>query len=1363
MVSLSKESWTIPDNLSSVNHDDMTGNSDNHSSELSLDTSLSSLSSSQLYLVPSKSTMGNSSKYSPCLPIWIQQYEKLSEYLINSTNYFNVLLSLLSQDANSLDHAVFSLLRMLPPNRDLDRYIMANFRRCIDGSNEVNVSQYDIKWSSVFSAHDFSLLCYQFLLFHDIRMKSQQSIKEENFSPIFDHLTLLLEKFDWTKKIALQLSSALFAFNEICQISLSCMSSVEKKYDSVASICTIVPQICLVKFFQSIFSMIDPFLDVVEGNYEILLIDSYIERTLDSFLRLISNYFSIETETKILDVTMILPSVERLVQYLLRHEISHSTLFMELLSRLLAKMPSKDIAKKLLLSCIAPLYSCSLLSPNWNEIYFSISILDCFLGDELKLQNLQNPSCDILSTSFLKEIFTKLLELVKNDQSQLFDDNVDDVNPLLVNYLHVTWMIVHHSLVRCSSEDSNTESSKAFSSSDISLFHDFIDLLFHQFLFIGPDIVGPFYSVHGYPRSKNIETRKMSLILAWEMASIDQSLLQYFLDCGRSCYLDISHYSSEGTQLVESRGGYDFRLGNTFCGIVNPGCLCYLISVVQSLFMMKKFRMEILSIDFSFLSSSDLTALSVNLQQDLAIFQALQLLFAKLQDSLYSVLDIKFFYSKLVDHDRKPINPNIQQDASEFLSRLFQSLENVYNGILVHHFKALSSSSSQDLSSTAVTSDMNSSSSSTVPPTSTSSATAATVPHLFASVYGELMNELRCDVENKILRRPESFFYISVEMKNFAHLLDSLDDFIKGEKVDYTWTVNSPEKKREKLPTIKRTIFGRLPHYLAIQLKRFEFDFDSMRQKKINDRFQFPLQLDMEPYLDVISSSQGYPVRYELCGVLVHSGNAFVGHYYCILRDSESGNWLKFNDSRVSAFDVNDMESVCFGGNKQQANAFMLFYERSDEKQVTAISNAPSSSQCWKSSSSTSLSTVLLGSIRQTVQNENRMLFYRSMISEPSMLDLWEHLLSGRYDPHGLLLQCNLVPLVIQFIQLVAKDFHSGDWDAQSQMWNLLAILFRFAKTTLASTEVEDVRRFNANLIIDPKVGLLTLWEMDLPLSSYTMLASYCMSIFSLPWEKKLLQDLALTMLSDQYLERLQWIKHWSLISCYFQILERMCITSSSISNVCLQSGNFMKLLHLFFKIENDSPNVPCASAGIKDELRLTPVNGTAVVGVAVAEEASSNSSSSVPNTPTDASSGVVNDSGMVSASNSDLTVATATTATTTTTTTTTTAAVSSSPISTGRSLSMYSYCHFRGLLSLLSLWVSPFALPFLPAFTDEDVAFLESLEFLRRLAKNIRILSYLRCHNNAFFLFNCFHFVVLLINFVILMLPMPLRTLSVP
>jgi len=51
-----------------------------------------------------------------------------------------------------------------------------------------------------------------------------------------------------------------------------------------------------------------------------------------------------------------------------------------------------------------------------------------------------------------------------------------------------------------------------------------------------------------------------------------------------------------------------------------------------------------------------------------------------------------------------------------------------------------------------------------------------------------------------------------------------------------------------QVDTVKRMCVKKLPKILAIQLKRFDYDWERECPIKFNDYFEFPRQIDMEPY-----------------------------------------------------------------------------------------------------------------------------------------------------------------------------------------------------------------------------------------------------------------------------------------------------------------------------------------------------------------------------------------------------------------------------------------------------------------------------------------------------------------------------------
>lgn len=150
----------------------------------------------------------------------------------------------------------------------------------------------------------------------------------------------------------------------------------------------------------------------------------------------------------------------------------------------------------------------------------------------------------------------------------------------------------------------------------------------------------------------------------------------------------------------------------------------------------------------------------------------------------------------------------------------------------------------------------------------------------------------------------------------------------------------------------KGVIFQSFPPVLHLQLKRFEYDFMRDVNVKINDRYEFPLEIDLKPFLDPETTDMSETWNYKLHGVLVHSGDVHGGHYFVLIKPTPDGKWFKLDDDRVIPVLEKEVLEDNFGGegkfngmnhpaNKQQAkiankrinNAYMLVYIRESRLQ----------------------------------------------------------------------------------------------------------------------------------------------------------------------------------------------------------------------------------------------------------------------------------------------------------------------------------------------------------------------------------------------------------------------------------------------
>ncbi|KAG0045590.1 hypothetical protein BGZ83_009224 [Gryganskiella cystojenkinii] len=391
---------------------------------------------------------------------------------------------------------------------------------------------------------------------------------------------------------------------------------------------------------------------------------------------------------------------------------------------------------------------------------------------------------------------------------------------------------------------------------------------------------------------------------------------------------------------VDSQWGYDPQIVKRarcgFVGLQNLGATCYVNSIVQQFFMNKDFRYGILDAP----SGGDSTVE----KHDTLLYQ-LQVLFGHLQGSMKRSYNAHSFCYAYKDWDGNPMNVAIQMDVDEFFNILFDRLE--------------------------------------------SSVKSTPQEELFKKQYGgKLVQQIKSKDCEHISEREDSFFSIQCEVKNKKSLEESLQLYVQGEILDgdNKYKCSTCDKH---VDAIKRACIKELPQNLILHLKRFDYDMDTMRRIKINDRFEFPTRLNMEPYtLDYLTKKeqaqeggstspstqtaivQDAPVfQYDLVGVLVHTGTADSGHYYSYIKDrsldkkaqSNDGgtSWYHFNDSKVEEFDASEIPAKAFGGPEfvpsespymkspprsttKPYSAYMLFYERSENPAAQDTSVAAS-------------------------------------------------------------------------------------------------------------------------------------------------------------------------------------------------------------------------------------------------------------------------------------------------------------------------------------------------------------------------------------------------------------------------------------
>ena len=372
----------------------------------------------------------------------------------------------------------------------------------------------------------------------------------------------------------------------------------------------------------------------------------------------------------------------------------------------------------------------------------------------------------------------------------------------------------------------------------------------------------------------------------------------------------IEHHKSIPSNKVDLPLGSLFRNFDTqkFIGLKNYGATCYLNSLFQQMFMIPTFYQDL----FKF----DITEKNENLT-DSTIYN-MQLTFTNLKKScMQYYTPIKFIHSFKNAFNGEPISLGTQQDTDEFLSILCDKLEKEAKKYGKENF-------------------------------------------LENSFKGKITNEIVSleDEHPYYSQTEEPFYRITLDIKGHKNLEDALDAYIQGEILDGD-NKYFVEKYNKKISIKKRTTIKKIGNQIIIHLKRFEFNFVTFQNFKLNDYLKFPLKLNFKKWTraylrmneantnemndnNIISKEEQEnlneeKMNYELTGILVHSGATLKsGHYYSFIKDQETNKWYKFNDSQITEYDIDkDLEKECFGNidnsiNKYGKGAYLLFYTKKE-------------------------------------------------------------------------------------------------------------------------------------------------------------------------------------------------------------------------------------------------------------------------------------------------------------------------------------------------------------------------------------------------------------------------------------------------
>ena len=180
---------------------------------------------------------------------------------------------------------------------------------------------------------------------------------------------------------------------------------------------------------------------------------------------------------------------------------------------------------------------------------------------------------------------------------------------------------------------------------------------------------------------------------------------------------------------------------------------------------------------------------------------------------------------------------------------------------------------------------------------------------------GQLRNVLKCLTCNHKSLKFDPYMYMSVPCNpQTSTLKHCLAEFCKPEVLSSDCQWRCP-KCKEPRDAEKKMDLWIVPPIFIVHLKRFQQN-EKGKRSKIDSLIDFPLEnLDLSEFVGKSGSTH----LYNLYGVANHHGSLARGHYTAFVRHERSGQWYKFNDTKINK--ISEREVVT-------KSAYVLFYSK---------------------------------------------------------------------------------------------------------------------------------------------------------------------------------------------------------------------------------------------------------------------------------------------------------------------------------------------------------------------------------------------------------------------------------------------------
>ena len=304
-------------------------------------------------------------------------------------------------------------------------------------------------------------------------------------------------------------------------------------------------------------------------------------------------------------------------------------------------------------------------------------------------------------------------------------------------------------------------------------------------------------------------------------------------------------------------------------GIQNEGNTCYMNSIIQSIYNNPFLLKNIMSINPNseeFIKTQKEKSNNKEKNNDNKVIASLQKIFYKLYKYKYSIKITEIFNA--FEWERSFWNS--PQDAEEIYMQIYEII----------------SSYNQDIKN---------------------------------NCEGILENTIEVVEKKYKSTNEENFFFLQLDIENNHSLDECLEHFFNVEELNgdnkYQYIDQFGNKSLHNAN--KYYTFKKIPNILFIQLKRFQFDQIEETFNKKNNGISFKEEIDLSNYLSnkrTKKSKTKNKEEYILYCVIVHSGSAQNGHYFCFAKNFKNNCYIKFNDTSVYMAEKKEVFNHIFGG-----------------------------------------------------------------------------------------------------------------------------------------------------------------------------------------------------------------------------------------------------------------------------------------------------------------------------------------------------------------------------------------------------------------------------------------------------------------